>query len=220
MRVYYSTYHLWAADSFATQTAERETELTPLAPTFDIKHRALATSAVISAAAFLEAAINETLKDAADRHGSYVGHLDEDVLAALAELWEDAEETGPPFVSVLEKFQSCLEAAELETFDRGALPFQDAQLLIKLRNHLVHFKPATRAARDLNRLERQLRPRFAENALIDTPGNPYFPDKCLGAGCARWAVATVRALADEFFRRLDVVPNYQRVEHEPTDPNN
>jgi len=41
-------------------------------------------------------------------------------------------------------------------------------------------------------------------------GNPYFPDKCLGAGCAEWAVVSAKSFADDFCSRLDIQANYQK----------
>ena len=57
-----------ARDRIELVAAERELELIKDAPIFDMEHRALVTSAVFAAVAFVEAAVNEVLKDAEDRH--------------------------------------------------------------------------------------------------------------------------------------------------------
>jgi hypothetical protein len=46
---------------------------------------------------------------------------------------------------------------------------------------------------------------------MTTSNNPYRPDKCLGVGCAGWAVKAVEDFANEFFATVGVQPNYQRV---------
>jgi len=56
---------------------------------------------------------------------------------------------------------------------------------------------------------------FESNRLMSNSGNPYFPDHCLGAGCAHWAVATARGFTDDFFARLNLRPNYQRADFGP-----
>jgi hypothetical protein len=75
MRAYYSAYHLWAARHFAALA--RGIEAAGAARSrFDVRHRAYVTNSILSAVAFLEAAINELYKDVADGHESYVAGLD------------------------------------------------------------------------------------------------------------------------------------------------
>jgi hypothetical protein len=52
MRVYYSSYHLWAAQHFARLAKELEDQ-DPARRGFDIAHRAYVTNAILSSAAFL-----------------------------------------------------------------------------------------------------------------------------------------------------------------------
>ncbi len=216
MRVYYSSYHLWAALRFAREAACREKALEASTPVFDIEQRAYVTSGVVSSAAFLEAAINEVLKDAADAHHSYVGELESDGLRRLKRLWDKTEGPEGRRIPMLKKYQQALVACSRQPFTEGQFPHQDAATLVHLRNHLLHFKPRTATAYDEQALQRHLAGKFRLNSLIPEPcGNPFFPDKCLGAGCAQWAVDSALGLADEFFSRLGVVPNYQRVDFKP-----
>lgn len=76
MRVYFSSYHLWTAKEFCDDARYIEETHTGRSK-FDIKHRALVTSSVLSSAAFMEAAINELFKDAYDGHLSYIKMLPE-----------------------------------------------------------------------------------------------------------------------------------------------
>jgi hypothetical protein len=47
-------------------------------------------------------------------------------------------------------------------------------------------------------------------------GNVWFPDHALGAGCAKWAIDSARAFADEWMMRLNLEPVYRGVdEHQP-----
>ena len=207
MRVYYSTYHRGAAERFANhaQSLEQRHEGSPR---FDIEHRAYVTSSILASVAFLEAAINETLKDAADGHSSYLAAVPSDVQSAWADFWEVADEGR---LSTLEKYQEALTMARVKAFEKGARPYQDAHLVIRLRNALVHYKPESLAANSPEPFAQQLSGKFPENRLMAGSGNPFFPDKCLGAGCAAWGLESAMGFADAFYDRLEVKPNYQRV---------
>jgi hypothetical protein len=75
----------------------------------------------------------------------------------------------------------------------------------------MHYKPESYGGEVQHKFLQQLRGKFSENPLMAGAGNPYFPDKCLGSSCATWTVYSVKKVADEFFRRLNISPNYQRV---------
>jgi hypothetical protein len=78
-----------------------------------------------------------------------------------------------------------------------------------LRNSLVHFKPRWQSGDSTDKLsERLLQKHFVPNPFT-SDGNPFFPDRCLGHGCTKWAWTAALKFADEFFRRLDVEPAYE-----------
>jgi hypothetical protein len=207
MRAYFSSYHLWAAKHFAglAQVAESQPS-----QGFNIQHRAYVTAAVLSAVAFLEAPINEVFDDLADDHQSYVAPLSEDAKRLLQGVWAGDENVER--WRVLEKYRVALHCAGKTPFDRGTQPHQAAALLVRLRNRMIHARPKTRETGDLDKLEEALSASFQPNRHMVKMANPYFPDQCLGAGCAEWAVLSARNFADEFFSRLGVNPNYQTVD--------
>jgi hypothetical protein len=204
LRAYFSAYHLWAAQRFAKHADAIEDD----AEGFNIANRAFVTGAVLSAAAFLEAAINEIYDDVVDGHEPYVGLLSASTKACLTHLW--TRRNTLERVPTLRKYQRALECAGLTAFDEGKQPYEDAALLVQLRNTLVHARPVTRETGYMSALDNKLRDRFPANRPMAKMGNPYFPDQCLGAGCAFWSVTAATNLADEFFRRFGVTPNYQR----------
>lgn len=91
MRYYFAAQHLWAARRSAAKAAAIEDSHMGRA-VFNIEHRAHVVSAIISAVAFMEAAVNELFQDAADGDRAYLSPLPEPVTKALAELWRIAEE--------------------------------------------------------------------------------------------------------------------------------
>jgi hypothetical protein len=206
-RHYIAGQHLWSARHYARLCAELETERTGKTA-FDIQHRAYAVNAVLSAVVFLEALVNETFQDAADGQASRIAPLDPRCVALMAEFW-NASEAGSRYVGVLDKFQMALLFADRPRLDPGAAPYQDAKLLIGIRNRLVHFRPAWQSVGEETKEEAQVKGKFDPNALMAGTGNLWFPDKCLGAGCARWSWTTSLALADEWAKRLGIPRPYR-----------
>jgi hypothetical protein len=126
----------------------------------------------------------------------------------MNEFWRDTK-NGERYMSVLGKYQMALLFANNRKLDSGANPYQDAQALIDIRNALVHFRPAWSTHGEEEKLEKKASVRFAPNALMAGTGNPWFPEKCLGAGCAEWACTTTRRLADEWTNRLSLPRSYE-----------
>ena len=174
----------------------------------------------MAAVAFIETSVNEVLKDAAHYHDygvdrSTLSALDHQVLEQLRVLWEGAEGRGPRFLSTLEKYRKILHIAFGESRTPGPPLLADVELLFELRNHLTHFTPVGRISGGLDELERQLSVRFDPNPLMADSENRFFPDKCLGSGCADWATVSAQAFVDDFFAQLGSAPNYLRVDFRP-----
>jgi hypothetical protein len=127
----------------------------------------------------------------------------------MAELWEGTDEGSK--LRPLEKYQLLLTSVGHEPLNRGAKPYQDAQLLVQLRNVIAHFRPEDSAADLPHRMEERLRGKFAENRLMTGSGNPWWPSHCLGHGCALWATQSAVALTDHVFGEVGIRPNYQRL---------
>ena len=139
MRTYFSSHHFWAAKHFARLAHDAESAHNG-PPRFDVQHRAYVTDAVFSAVAFLEAAINEVFDDVADAHSGYVDPLSLECRRQMMGLWDESVERR----SFLEKCQLALLCAQSTVFERGKQPYQDADLLIKLRDRLTHARAETR----------------------------------------------------------------------------
>lgn len=208
MRTYFSAYHLWAAEHFAGLARDIENAHTGK-PVFNIKHRAYVTNSILSAVAFLEAAINEIFDDVADGHSGYVDPLTPDCARLLAGLWK---QRNVERWSILDKYQLALLCSGIDEFETGAQPYQDAKILVDLRNDLTHARPETRASFDEEQqnMRKRMTAKFKPNRLMENAANPFFPDHYLGVGCADWAVKTANAFANEFFGRLRIQPNYRR----------
>lgn len=174
-------------------------------PRFSLKHRGLVLSSIIQSVAFLESAINEILQDAADSHDTEkLSSVTDQALRAWGGLWEALEQgnTG----SALRYYSAALISAGFPPFEQGQEPWQSAQLLVRLRNHLVHYKPATIYTDAPETLADGLRAKVTANPLSS---NRAEVDGWLSAACADWAVGSAIALVEEFATRTGARPNYQ-----------
>lgn len=216
MRSYLSISHLSAASLFAKQCSELEKSIDPLKIDPDLRreHNACAISSIILSAAFLEAVINEIFSDCAE---DYVTERISQLPAKdlMARLWK----LGIPRTAsypILEKYEIALELNNKEPVPQGFSPYQDAKLLIELRNALIHFEPETITShssseeRKVHKFEKRLLGKFQENRLVSL-GNPFYPDKVLGAGGASWAVSSAVNFADIFFKNIGILPTYEHV---------
>jgi len=212
LRSYFSSHLLW--------TAMREAELAGRMEAthagqsrFDVEHRGHVLSSIVASAAFLEAMVNELYQDAADDHAppdGYITPLSASCRRLMAELWRS---TDGGMLKEIPKYEMLLAFAEAPALDRGAQPYQDASLVIRLRNAILHYRPENVSVVDeAHAMEQRLRGKFEENALMAGSGNSWWPDHALGYGAATWAHRAVKALADHVSDALGIDPNYRRIE--------
>jgi len=198
LKTHFNVQHMVAAAYFARKALGVESNYTDLVdgePYF--AHRGYVTGAVFSAVASLEATVNELYIDAQDANSPTFQGVDPIVPKLLAEYWEEIESA-----SILRKYQSALILARKSKFDQGTSPYQEVDSLIQLRNALVHYKPEWDTdLREHRKIENRLKGRFAENSFVG-PNDAFFPKKCLGHGCAEWAVKSSVTFIEEFFRQL------------------
>jgi hypothetical protein len=198
MRVDYAFHHYHAAKYFCSRLHEIESAAAHADIQIAIQHQAYASSAVLSSAAFLEAAINSFIPDA-NTNKFPMEAFNAQTGIVLSNLWPFMEKR-----RMLDKFQIALAVTCRPMFDTGQQPYQDAALLVHLRNALVHFKPEwDDELRDHLKIEKQLRKKFPLNPLADDLDILFFPKHCLGHGCAQWSVNTAELFITEFYRRMN-----------------
>ena len=109
---------------------------------------------------------------------------------------------------MFEKFDLALAFAGQQRFNRGGAPHQDAALLVRLSNYLVHYKPEGVSVDLPHKLGEALAGKFRGSALIRGAVNRGFPYLALGGGGPRWAWGCPRGFADQFSARMDIKFNY------------
>jgi hypothetical protein len=167
--------------------------------TVRMEHRSYAIGAVIAAAAYLEAAINELYLEAVDRNRNTFPPERLHLAELMSHVWQDVEQ-----VSVLAKYQLALTLADTRPYPKGQSPYQAVDGLLRLRNALVHYQPEWDSEPDEHRrLEERLAKRFKESRLSES-NQAFFPHRCLGHGCAAWAITTAVDFYRDFIGRLGV----------------
>lgn len=226
VRTYLSIQHLRSALFFCRECRILESEHKPNDwQQVSDRHQAFAIGTVLSTVAFLEATVNEMFSDASENFSSeHLEGLDTSVVSRLGELWK-LEVPKTASFNILQKYDVALAAADHPAMDSGKNPAQNVKTLIKLRNALIHYEPETlliyeapetareshRTARESHRLEAKLKGKFPLNQLTEKSGNHFFPMKCLGHGCADWAVESSISFVKKFSKTMGTTPIFEHV---------
>ncbi|MGA8548008.1 MAG: hypothetical protein WB785_22450 [Mycobacterium sp.] len=202
-RHYFASTHLWNARHLARLCQQRESELVAQnAYEPDMEQRSLCVSTLQASVAFLEALVNEVWQDAADtpadEDNQRLAGLSRPEVARLRELWraEGVERN----LRLLDKYSVALVAADKPPLDKGREPYGSVKVAVRLRNALVHFIPELQWHDEEHEFEQALRGKFTENPL--PLGDPWYPNKALGAGCAQWAWENCRDFASEWWQQM------------------
>ncbi|MGW3910565.1 hypothetical protein ACWEBX_03420 [Streptomyces sp. NPDC005070] len=222
---YFSLDHARAASSLSRKCGELEAlapssaeeDTVPIGTRSD--HRSYATTSVLASGAFIEACINEFILTASRDELSHVEGAEARTGLELNERQRitAAGEDLSKESNTLERYRKVLQLLGREQFNRGARPFSEAALLMRLRNALVHYKPQwrpehsdERQSTDQDKLVVQLMERkFTPNPFYADSLNPYFPERCLGHGCTSWAWNSALKFADCFFSRAGTTWMYE-----------
>lgn len=137
-RTYFSIQYIQSAAYFARSCAAIEkTHDGKYSEELFTQHRAYVIGAIFGAVSFLEATVNELFKDTVENPHGPIKELKRDAIERMATMWKLQVERQ----SILNKFQIALLLAHKKVFDIGKEPYQSVNLLVELRNTLVHYKP-------------------------------------------------------------------------------
>jgi len=166
------------------------------------EHTALSHSAVLLSVCMLESNINELFCDSLFSPKN-LSDIDCEQILLLKNMWKlDIPRTSK--YSVLNKYTIALTLLQRPVFNKGEATYQDVDLLIKLRNQLTHSE-AEITTNDENdktksaKLYNQLGAKFKAKKGTESIGNPFFPDKCFGYGCAEWSALSAINFIKEFY---------------------
>ena len=149
---------------------------------------AMPIDAVVNAATALEAFLNEQM--------AYP-------IASNPQEWKGPLNAAERLTSVEDKWLLVSRLLFGRTFDSGREPFQSFRLLVKLRNELVHYKPAFQTGDNMPSFATGLESKFAfsrpavPEAFAEMGVTRVLEDWqtiILNAACARWACLTARKM--------------------------
>jgi hypothetical protein len=200
--------HIKAAAHFAKLSYEIEDKYDDSKDSSELfdEHRSYVIGSIITAVGYLEATINELFT-----YVEYISRSNEwspDVTQKMNEEW-DKERS----LQLIIKYERALCIVKSESFNRGAEPYQSAASLISLRNALIHYKPEWIGTGEsynqtLNeKLRKKLENKIKKLNPMTREGSLFFPHRCLGYGCAKWAVESSLNFSNEFFSKIGLPSN-------------
>ena len=191
-----SRHHIISAHHFAESAEEIEAHGGDVPPGEKWRYRAYVTGAVLSSVAYLSASINELYLEVRKLSQSGEPHVRRE-LDLLVDAWPRISK-----VQVLQRYQLALAVADADQYNPARMPYIDADGLIRLRDALISYDPEWDDEKGKHHtLESRLAKKFPPSPLMSSK-RPWFPDQCLGSGCAKWAVETVQVFTNDFYRRM------------------
>ena len=190
------TYLLASAHFAARAKAIELMEATTVTEELQTEHRGSVLASVMQSSAALEAEVYEIAAHGPGHHlgSNGIDAAGHQLLEPLTDLIDSQE--------VLERYCLVLHLLQKPALDRSTHVWEHAQLLIRLRNSVVHYKSrwnneieATKFLKSLKKL-RQAKPPFV------SIHSPYYPTQCLNAACALWAVQSALRFLEVFYGNL------------------
>lgn len=164
-----------------------------------VEHRAFVVGAILQSAAALESEISEVIVHGPGHHlgSNALDPVARQFLSPMADVIDRSQ--------TLRRYELVLHLLRKPKLSRGHEPYQSADLLVKLRNELVHYKSKWGSLMDREKLFARLenlrfaRPKFVPQSTI------FFPHRCLNASLASWTVMVSVAFIDGFYRQIGIV---------------
>ena len=198
----FAVQHLMAADRFSRQCGEVQKSNIgkPLGPFYD-EQIACVSAAIMLCVASIESNINEYLSEPKTLLPELESSLRMELCALISKL------------SIVDKYQRILSSKGIPIFERGELPLQDVEILISLRNELVHFHPEWHDEQERHRkLGLKLKGKFELSPFISENTGVFFPQRIVSHGCTKWAVKTSYEFMNEFCFRLGIESKFRKHE--------
>ena len=191
-----SRHHIISAHHFAESAQAIEDGDGDLPQDDKWRYRAYVTAAVLSCVAYLSASINELYLEVRKLSQPGERHVRRE-LDLLVEAWPRISR-----VQVLQRYQLALSVADADQYNPARMPYFDADNLIRLRDALLSYDAEWEDDKGKHHtLESRLKKKFPPSPLVSSR-RPWFPDQCLGSGCAKWSVETVQVFTNDFYRRM------------------
>jgi hypothetical protein len=215
---------------FVNQAKEIETLEEDKRPiTFYEDYNRYCYSAIIFSISFLESVINELYRDISDqsmwniiqdKNQDISDNLHNDIIDSkkINQKKEYYNKNFGNYPKTLKNYNILLDLANKPIFFRDSTYSEDIIYLFRIRNKLIHadFKWNRYNSQELcySDTDSEFFTQIFENKFKPNPfitGGPYFPNRCIGYGCAKWALQTAVKFTDEFFLRMQMKPVYEHL---------
>jgi len=181
-------------------------------------------SSIILSIAFFESTINEFFDDISHNIrlssiNNQEGILNEQYINTV-KFMKDENLFRRSGLKMFEKYNIALKLGGKSPISKEEIISRELKILVELRNELVHADPEWIWLDENEKLqksktlefENKFKNKFNTNPYVK--GGPFFPNRCIGYGCAKWAISTVVNYSDEFFKRMELVPRYEHMKNE------
>lgn len=178
----------------ALETASDQTEISRM----EVEHKGLIASMLMQCVSAAETAIFMVITNGPGHHLGTNG-IDHDARSFLTKFEKELER-----LSVLEKYQAVLKLLSKPEFDTGRTPHQAMQLVVAIRNELVHFKPVGvyPFEEDSEKMLKRLRSLKLKHSPFPGSKSIYFPNACLSSELGRWALTSTVQYLDCFYEMI------------------
>lgn len=167
-----------------------------------VVHLSCVVSAIMQSVAALEADVWDILN-----HGPG-HHLGSNGIDRKAQLFLKPIAAELDRANFLKKGELILHLLEKPALDRGGQVYEETDLLIKLRNEITHYKSQwgneMEQKKFIASLKQPKKSEFPSPPWFAGSGVNFFPQQCLGAKRASWAVDTSMAYLKAFYEKLGV----------------
>ena len=199
VRYSFTAQYLTSSATFAKRSAQIEQANPQVADdATQTEHRGLVAAAIMQCVAAVEA---ESAELTMYGPGHHLGSNGTDVNA------RDFLEPLATFIdnqSALDRYDIILRLLRKQPLVRGQQPWQDMEVLVRLRNELIHYKSKWDKDMDQQKLFATLKQlKLAKPSFVATNTN-FFPHQLLGASCAAWSVRTAVAFLNRFYDQIAI----------------
>lgn len=198
VRYSFTAQFLRGATLFARRSREIEdSEGQTITEDLISEHRACVVAAIMQSAAALESEMSEILLHGPGHHlgSDRNDHRAHDFLIPLADIIDDEP--------TLNRYDLVLHLLNKPPLNHDVNPYQDTNLLIKLRNEIIHYKSKWGEEMERQKLFTSLKNLRFEKPKFVSPHTNFFPHQFLSASCASWVVITATNFIDHFFSLID-----------------
>lgn len=199
LRYTFTTQFLEGASIFIKRAKDIEDNFRgQLSDELRTEHRSLVATAIMQCSAALETEAHEICTYGPGSHRGSDG-TDNQAHQKLAPLADFIDKQ-----STLDRYEIILRILQKDTIEQAESIYQNAKLLVSLRNELTHYKSVWTEEIDRRKLFKGLETLRLSPPTFSSPDQNFFPHRCLGAACGTWAIKAAVEFLDAFYQRVGI----------------